>query len=93
MSHLAWEGCHNTRDLGGLPLHDGGRTPHEALIRSDNPEHLTAHGVSTVVDLREAASPDLTTIRIDPASRPLCTTLWRASTRGSISSEPGWVRL
>ncbi|NAS21268.1 protein-tyrosine-phosphatase [Herbidospora sp. NEAU-GS84] len=76
--HLSWEGCHNTRDLGGLPLHDGGQTPFGALIRSDNPERLTAagwaaavaHGVRTVVDLRESCSADLrpaglTTVRID----------------------------
>nr|WP_062335071.1 tyrosine-protein phosphatase [Herbidospora sakaeratensis] len=78
MSHLSWDGCHNTRDLGGLPLHDGGQTPFGALVRSDNPERLTAagwtaalaHGVRTVVDLREAHRPDLrpahlTTVRID----------------------------
>ncbi|WP_285583742.1 tyrosine-protein phosphatase [Herbidospora sp. NBRC 101105] len=76
--HLSWEGCHNTRDLGGLPLHDGGQTPFGALIRSDNPERLTAagwaaavaHGVRTVVDLREVSRLDLrpadvTTVRID----------------------------
>ncbi|WP_246059944.1 tyrosine-protein phosphatase [Herbidospora galbida] len=78
MPHLSWEGCHNTRDLGGLPLHDGGQTSFGALVRSDNPERLTAagwaaataHGVRTVVDLRESYSPDLrppglTTVRID----------------------------
>ncbi|GLX94751.1 protein-tyrosine-phosphatase [Herbidospora sp. NBRC 101105] len=78
MPHLSWEGCHNTRDLGGLPLHDGGQTPFGALIRSDNPERLTAagwaaavaHGVRTVVDLREVSRLDLrpadvTTVRID----------------------------
>ncbi|WP_231515543.1 tyrosine-protein phosphatase [Herbidospora cretacea] len=78
MPHLSWEGCHNTRDLGGLPLRDGGQTPFGALIRSDNPERLTAagwaaavaHGVRTVVDLRESWVADLrpaglTTVRVD----------------------------
>jgi protein tyrosine/serine phosphatase len=58
--HLDWEGCRNVRDLGGLPTADGGRIRHGALVRADALERLTArgweqleaHGVSTVVDLR-----------------------------------------
>lgn len=57
---LAWDGCVNTRDLGGLPLRGGGTTQFGRVIRSDNVRHLTprgwtqlaAHGVTTVVDLR-----------------------------------------
>jgi protein tyrosine/serine phosphatase len=57
---LAWEGCFNVRDLGGLPLVGGGETRFGALVRSDNPGKLTeegfaamrAHGVRSVVDLR-----------------------------------------
>jgi len=57
---LHWDGCHNTRDLGSLPLAGGGRTRRGALVRSDALQDLTAagwaalldHGVRTVVDLR-----------------------------------------
>lgn len=57
---LTWDGCVNTRDLGGLPLREGGTTQYGRVIRSDNVRHLTprgwvqlaAHGVTTVVDLR-----------------------------------------
>jgi protein tyrosine/serine phosphatase len=73
--HLHWDGCTNVRDLGGL-----GRIRHGALVRADALENLTAagwaaleaHGVRTVIDLRnpdeigeDAAPrpPGLTTIR------------------------------
>ncbi|MET9607986.1 tyrosine-protein phosphatase [Streptomyces sp. NPDC006512] len=50
-----WEGCFNARDLGGL-----GTLPPGALVRADSLDGLTArgwtalaaHGVRTVVDLR-----------------------------------------
>ncbi len=59
---LAWEGCANVRDLGGLPTADGGSTRRGSVARSDNARRLTeagwealvAHGVRTVVDLRWA---------------------------------------
>lgn len=56
-------GAVNVRDLGGLPLRDGGRTRPSRLLRSDNLQDLTASdvhllrheiGVSDVVDLRTA---------------------------------------
>jgi protein tyrosine/serine phosphatase len=58
--HLEWEGCFNVRDLGGLPTADGGETRHGAVVRADalsaltarGWEQLVAHGVRTVVDLR-----------------------------------------
>ncbi|MCK2220045.1 tyrosine-protein phosphatase [Actinomadura sp. ATCC 31491] len=58
--HLAWDGCHNVRDLGGLPVAGGLRTRWGALVRADTPDRLTeagwraaaAHGVRTIVDLR-----------------------------------------
>ena len=58
--HLDWEGCFNVRDLGGLPTSDGRVTRHGAVIRADTLDGLTAagwealvaHGVRTVVDLR-----------------------------------------
>jgi protein-tyrosine phosphatase len=58
--HLDWQGCHNARDLGGLPTADGRRTRWGAVVRSDAPDQLTAagwaaleaHGIHTIVDLR-----------------------------------------
>jgi protein tyrosine/serine phosphatase len=57
---LAWDGCVNVRDLGGLATRDGGETRAGAVVRGDSPGRLTddgwralvAHGVRTVVDLR-----------------------------------------
>jgi protein-tyrosine phosphatase len=57
---LDWPNCTNVRDLGGLPLTDGGRIRAGALVRSDNLDQLTdtgiaavcAAGVSRIVDLR-----------------------------------------
>ncbi len=57
---LSWPGCHNVRDLGGLPTEDGGRIRSGALIRSDDLYQLTpaglaalrAQGVGRVLDLR-----------------------------------------
>ena len=59
--HLDWEACWNVRDLGGLPVRPG-RIRRGALIRADSLERLTprgwdalvAHGVRTVIDLRNA---------------------------------------
>ena len=73
--HLDWDGCRNVRDLGGL-----GALRRGALVRGDSLQDLTAagwaaleaHGVRTVIDLRnpdeigeDAAPrpPGLTTIR------------------------------
>ena len=57
---LRWPGCHNVRDLGGLPTGDGGRIRRGALVRTDDLHGLTAeglaalreYGVSRVLDLR-----------------------------------------
>ncbi|MGZ4352997.1 MAG: tyrosine-protein phosphatase [Gaiellaceae bacterium] len=59
---LAWDGCVNVRDLGGLPTEDGGVTRSGCVVRGDKPSRLTdagwqalaAHGIRTVVDLRAA---------------------------------------
>jgi len=59
---LAWDGCFNVRDLGGLETASGRRTRHGAVIRADNVRRLTdagwqaalAHGIRRVVDLRFA---------------------------------------
>jgi protein-tyrosine phosphatase len=60
LTALAWEGCLNVRDLGGLPTEDGRLTRDGSVIRSDNIRRLTdsgwrslaAHGVERIVDLR-----------------------------------------
>ncbi|WP_063763245.1 tyrosine-protein phosphatase [Streptomyces sp. NRRL WC-3742] len=60
---LAWDGCLNVRDLGGLPTASGRPTARGAIIRADNLDRLTAegreslleYGVRTVVDLRDAS--------------------------------------
>jgi protein-tyrosine phosphatase len=66
--HLAWEGCWNARDLGGLRLRDGGQTRWRTTVRMDSPQRLTAkawqeiwdYGIRTVIDLRncEEIRPD-----------------------------------
>jgi protein-tyrosine phosphatase len=58
--HLDWDGCFNVRDLGGLPAAGGRVTRRGAIVRADALDRLTAagwraleaHGVRTVVDLR-----------------------------------------
>ncbi len=57
--HLSWDGCFNARDLGGISA-AGGTTRWGAVVRADSLDRLTAagwarlaaHGVRTVVDLR-----------------------------------------
>lgn len=67
--HLAWDGCWNVRDLGGLLTADGRSVRRGAIVRSDSANRLTAagwsalvaHGVRTIVDLRDPTEqlPDL----------------------------------
>ncbi|WP_425465282.1 tyrosine-protein phosphatase [Nonomuraea diastatica] len=38
---LAWPGCQNVRDLGGLPVSGGGRIRRGAFIRADRPRPET----------------------------------------------------
>ena len=78
--HLDWDGCFNVRDLGGLRTADGRAVRRGALVRADALERLTdagwralvAHGVRTVVDLRNADE-----IGADAASRPAAVTTLR----------------
>jgi hypothetical protein len=57
---LRWDGCVNVRDLGGLPLRDGGETAFRVVVRADSLPGLTDagrsalvdYGVTTIVDLR-----------------------------------------
>jgi protein tyrosine/serine phosphatase len=70
---LGWSGTFNARDLGGLPTAGGGLTRRAAIVRSDSLsrldargwEELEAHGVRTVVDLRNVSE-----IGADAAPRP-----------------------
>jgi protein-tyrosine phosphatase len=63
---LAWGGCLNVRDLGGIPAADGRRVRRGALVRSDQlcrlqdagRAALLAHGVRTVIDLRTPAEAE-----------------------------------
>ncbi|GAB3354046.1 tyrosine-protein phosphatase [Modestobacter lapidis] len=58
------QGTANTRDLGGLPTRDGGKTVHGRVLRSDNLQSLSPAdvdrlvgglGLTDVVDLRTTA--------------------------------------
>ncbi|MBO1336333.1 tyrosine-protein phosphatase [Streptomyces sp. VRA16 Mangrove soil] len=65
---LVWDGCFNVRDLGGLGAVRRGavvRADHVGKLTADGWRALTAHGVRTVVDLR---NPD--EYREDAAPRP-----------------------
>ena len=64
--HLTWDGCVNARDLGGIPTADGRMTRWGAVVRSDSVDRLTddgwralkAHGIRTIVDLRNDVERD-----------------------------------
>jgi hypothetical protein len=70
---LDWEGCFNTRDLGGLSTRAGGQTRFGQIVRSDSLSALSAegwaaleaYGIRTVVDLRNEDE-----IGADAAPRP-----------------------
>jgi protein-tyrosine phosphatase len=70
---LDWAGCFNVRDLGGLPIADGGLTHRGAIVRADSLarleaqgwQELEAYGIRTVVDLRNASE-----LGEDAAPRP-----------------------
>jgi hypothetical protein len=47
---LAWDGCTNVRDLGGLNTSSGRTTRWGAVVRSDTPARLTAAGWSALYD-------------------------------------------
>jgi protein-tyrosine phosphatase len=61
---IPWHGAFNLRDLGGLPLVDGGVTTPGRVYRSGSPEWMTERGwgeardagLTTIVDLRNAPS-------------------------------------
>jgi protein tyrosine/serine phosphatase len=88
---LDWDGCHNVRDLGGLAAAGGRKTRWGAIVRSAKIDGLTpagwaalvAHGIRTIIDLREPAErmnvpprPDgVTTVNI-PLDDAADTDLW-----------------
>lgn len=45
---LAWDGCLNGRDVGGLPSADGQRVRFGALFRSDSHTRLTTDGIAAI---------------------------------------------
>ncbi len=47
---LAWEGCSNVRDLGGLRTCAGGLTRRGAVVRSDTTARLTPDGQQALID-------------------------------------------
>lgn len=57
---LAWDGCTNVRDLGGLHTRSGQTTRWKEIVRSDTPARLSAagwsalhaYGIRTIVTLR-----------------------------------------
>jgi hypothetical protein len=72
---LAWEGCLNVRDLGGLPTTGGGITRRGIVVRSDTVGRLTEagwraaqeYGVARIVDLRFSGEREPAA----PAARPV----------------------
>jgi hypothetical protein len=57
---LRWDGCVNVRDLGGIPLADGGETAHRVVVRADWLPGLTAVGRQALVDYGVSLIVDLT---------------------------------
>jgi protein-tyrosine phosphatase len=82
---LVWDGCVNVRDLGGLPLVDGGETEFGVVVRADSIAGLTGtgwealsdYGITSAIDLRgdhelDGAEPrvPVTRVPIAPVSGP-----------------------
>jgi protein tyrosine/serine phosphatase len=76
---LRWDGCVNVRDLGGLPLTDGGETAYRVVVRADSLRRLTEegkraltdYGVSLVVDLRSERARDEAPLPIPVQEEPM----------------------
>jgi protein-tyrosine phosphatase len=56
---LVWDGCVNVRDLGGLPLEDGGETRFGIVVRADAIRGLTEHGWQALLDYGVRSAIDL----------------------------------
>jgi protein tyrosine/serine phosphatase len=54
-----WDGCVNVRDLGGLPLEDGGETQFGVVVRADSIRGLTERGWQALLDYGVASAIDL----------------------------------
>ncbi|HEX6664168.1 MAG TPA: tyrosine-protein phosphatase [Gaiellaceae bacterium] len=75
MRVLAWDGCVNVRDLGGLPVLGGGETRFGSIVRADSVRHLTRagwdalaqYGTKLVIDLRSRRERD----EDEPGDTPL----------------------
>lgn len=80
--HIAFDGLHNFRDLGGYPTPDGHRIRPGRLYRADSLGKLAegtadwdrflSLGIRTVIDLRHPGRPR--TGAVSPATRPSRTT-------------------
>jgi hypothetical protein len=76
---LVWDGCVNVRDLGGLPLEDGGETRFGVVVRADSIGGLTEtgwaalldYGVTTALDLRGDHELDDASRRVTVARIPI----------------------
>jgi protein-tyrosine phosphatase len=87
-----WDGALNLRDLGGLPLDDGGSTTPGRIWRSGAPETITptgwaealAAGLTTVVDLRNPAEIVQAHGLLPDAARPA-----GLVTRSTPTEDPG----
>jgi protein-tyrosine phosphatase len=56
---LRWDGCVNVRDLGGLPLADGGETAYRVAVRADSIRALTDEGWQALADYGVRLAVDL----------------------------------
>ena len=56
---LAWDGCVNVRDLGGLPTEAGGETRFRAVVRADSIRGLSDVGWAALADYGVRAAIDL----------------------------------
>jgi len=56
---LAWDGCVNVRDLGGLPLQGGGETRYGVVVRADSIRALTERGWQALLDYGVRSAIDL----------------------------------
>ena len=56
---MRWDGCVNVRDLGGLPLEDGGETAFGVVVRADSIRTLTGAGWQSLVDYGVRKAIDL----------------------------------
>jgi protein-tyrosine phosphatase len=56
---LAWDGCVNVRDLGGLPTEDGAETRFGVVVRADSIRGLTPKGWEALVSFGVRRAIDL----------------------------------